>query len=175
MTYQWVSDFVVRYHLCPFAGKPLKAGTIRFEVSNALDWATAQEDALRELELIANEPAALIETSLLIFPTVLDGFQDYLSFIEWLEAVLEAINLSGEIQVASFHPDYQFAGSAVNDPANHTNRSPFPMVHFIREESISKALEHYPDPEAIPARNIAFLQSMGLEAVEAAFRQIKHR
>jgi len=165
---------VVKHNLCPFAGKPLHAGTIRFEVSEAINWENAQEDALQELLLIANEPVSLIETSLLLFPNALTDFQDYLDFINWMEAVLEDTNLSGEIQVASFHPNYQFAGSTSNDPANYTNRSPFPMLHFIREASISKALEHYSNPEAIPERNIALLQAMGLAAVDAAFRQIKN-
>lgn len=165
---------MVKHNLCPFAGKPLQAGNIRFVVSEAERWENAQEDALQELLLISNEPASLIETSLLIFPKALSDFQDYLDFTDWMQAVLEETELEGAIQVASFHPDYQFAGSLANDPANYTNRSPFPMIHFIREASISKALEHYPNPEKIPERNIALLQSMGLAAVEAAFRQIKN-
>lgn len=165
---------MVKHNLCPFAGKPLHAGKIRFEVSEATNWESAQEVALQELLLIANEPASLIETSLLIFPKTLSDFQAYLEFIDWMQAVLEKTKLEGQIQVASFHPEYQFAGTVAYDPANYTNRSPFPMVHFIREASITKALEHYSDPKAIPQRNIALLQSMGLAAVEAAFRQIKN-
>lgn len=170
--YKWIRDFVVKHKLCPFAGKPLRAGTIRFQVCEADDWESLEQICLSELELIAFEPESLIETSLLIFPNALGDFYQYLTFVDWAQKALENRNLSGDIQIASFHPDYQFAESKIDDPANFTNRSPYPMIHFIREDSISRALENYTDPDSIPERNITLLRKLGTEAILAQLKSI---
>lgn len=104
-----------------------------------------------------------IETTLLILPNRFADFEDYLDLVGLAEDLSIDQEYEGIYQIASFHPDYCFAGSDNNDPANYTNRSPYPMLHLLREDSITKAIEHYPDPEGIPARNIAYSKEKGLQ------------
>lgn len=116
---------------------------------------------MEECHRLDNDPG--IETTLIIFPNAVPGFEDYLEMLDLAEQLLAEHNYEGIYQVASFHPHYRFAGSADDDAANYTNRSIYPMLHLLREESIDKALENYPDPESIPERNIRFAHEKGLE------------
>jgi hypothetical protein len=127
--------------------------------------ATTPDDLLhelsRELEFLHAADPAMVETTLLIHPGVLEDFLDYNDFLDDADAAVEALGLEGEIQVASFHPRYVFAGSDPDDVANNTNRSPYPMLHLLREESVERAVEAFPDPDSIVDRNIDTLERLG--------------
>ncbi|MCU7803456.1 MAG: DUF1415 domain-containing protein [Candidatus Thiodiazotropha sp. (ex Lucinoma borealis)] len=159
----WVSDTVVGLNLCPFAASPLKAGRIRFTACEATDQETIFRTLLSEMQQLITLEQEQVETSLVIVPVGLESFDDYLGMLDLLEAVIPEAGLEGLLQLASFHPDYRFEGSDEEDPANYTNRSPFPLFHLIREDALEHALDGYPQPEAIPERNIALLRELGLE------------
>lgn len=150
----WVERTVIRLGLCPFAGKVFREGTIHYQVT-----AAATEEAL--LEALAAELGRVEETTLLIHPHVLTEFDAYNAFLDRADALLEALNLTGAYQIASFHPDYRFDQVAPDDPANRTNRSPFPMLHILREDRLGEAIDSYPDVHLIPERNIALMRKLG--------------
>ncbi len=149
----WVERTVVGLGLCPFAGTVLREGAIRFVVTRA-----NTEEAL--LVALTAELGRIVETTLLIHPFVLADFDAYNQFLDRADALLEARNLVGTYQIASFHPDYRFEGAGPNDPANRTNRSPYPMLHLLREDRLSEAIEGYPDVHLIPERNIALMRRL---------------
>ena len=161
----WVSSVVVGLNLCPFAKPVLAKNLIRFSVSEAKTEERLLMDLQDELELINQNDA--IETSLLIHPNVLNNFTRYNQFLAYADQLLADMDLEGIFQIASFHPDYQFAGTHKDDPENYTNRSPFPMLHLLQEERVSQAIMQYPDPEQIPERNIILLNSLGREKMKA--------
>ena len=152
---------VIGLNLCPFAKRELVNDRVRFSVTDA----TTEEALLMaqeaELELLERDRG--VETTLLIHPQVLQDFFDYNQFLEYADALLVQMNLEGIYQIAGFHPQYQFAGTAPEDVENYTNRSPYPLLHIIREDSLEKAIASHPDPNAIPTRNIELMKSMGLE------------
>jgi len=155
----WVESFVVDLNLCPFAKGVLADNRVRFVVT-----AAATEEKLLtalqvELELLNRDPS--IETTLLIHPGVLQDFYDYNQFLDSADQLLLQLKLEGIYQVASFHPDYQFGGTDPDDVENYTNRSPYPLLHLIREASLERALAEFPDADQIPARNIALMKSLG--------------
>jgi uncharacterized protein len=158
---RWLDVVVVGQNLCPFARAPLASGAVHF----ALTAADSQEGLLQqlaaELQRLDQEPQ--IETTLLIHPEVLGSFDDYNQFLTLAEDLLVGLGYEGIYQIASFHPDYQFAGTAVNDAENFSNRSPYPLLHLLREESIEAATANHPDPGQIPERNIELLREMGRE------------
>ncbi|ANO50693.1 DUF1415 domain-containing protein [Woeseia oceani] len=166
---RWVEDLVVGLNLCPFAGRELVNNRIRFVESAA----TTEEQLLgtleAELALLNNDAA--IETTLLIHPDVLQDFFDYNQFLDTADRLLEQMELEGVYQVASFHPDYQFADTAADDAENYTNRSPYPLLHILREASLEKSIDAYPDVEQIPARNIERMNSLGREHLELLMRR----
>lgn len=158
-TKKWVNDVVVGCNFCPFAARELKQNTVHYQVEFATEFSICLESFLNECLRLDKEKE--IETTLLIFPNAVQSFDDYLVLIELAENLLREKNYEGVYQVASFHPLYRFAGSQVDDAANYTNRSIYPMLHLLREESIERALERYPDPEQIPERNIRFAHEKG--------------
>lgn len=160
VTRKWIEAVVVGCNFCPFAAKELKAGTVRYTVQESEDWKVLQEAFLAECEWLDEHPET--ETSLLILTKAVRDFEDYLDLAEVAEQLLEANDYEGVYQVASFHPKYRFEDSAPGDPANYTNRSPYPMLHLLREASVEAALERYPDPDSIPERNIEFAREKGL-------------
>lgn len=160
---RWVEEVVVGLHLCPFAATPLKLGQVRFEVCQASEADTIYGDLLTEMETLLSLPEEEAETSLFIVPNGLSNFDDYLDLLYSADEAIPAAGLDGVLQLASFHPDYCFEGAERDDPANYTNRSPYPMFHLIREASLVKAIEGYPDSEQIPQRNIEKLRELGLE------------
>lgn len=170
VTEQWVREVVVGLNLCPFAAEPLKLGRIRYAVCGE----TAPDDIFRslllEMEALINRPEAAVETSLFIVPQGLESFDDFLEILYSADEAIPEAGLDGVLQLASFHPDYRFEGATRDDPANYTNRSPFPMFHLIREESLERALSSYPNPELIPQRNIETLRSLGLAEVQRRLR-----
>ena len=164
-TRNWISNVVVGCNFCPFAARELKLDTIHYQVESS----TIPEEIL---QAFLNECKRLdendkIETSLLILTEGYQDFDDYLDLVELAEQLIEAEDYEGTYQVASFHPDYRFAEAAPDDPANFTNRSIYPMLHLLREESIELALENFRDPDSIPTNNIAFARQKGFAAMEA--------
>jgi uncharacterized protein len=151
LTRHWLQEVVIGLNLCPFASKPFNENRVRFAVSSATD----DEQLLKELEDEMNllDADTQVETTLLIIPNDLKDFFDYTQFLVWANQLIKRNHWKGVYQLASFHPEYCFAGAAPDDSANLTNRSPFPMLHIIREASLAKALEFFPDVDQVPERN----------------------
>ena len=159
-TKKWIVDVVIGCNLCPFAANVVKQQTIFYKVEENMEMDVCLDSFVHEMKRLDNDAA--IETSFLIFPKAFENFDDYLDLVALAENRLKRNGYEGVYQVASFHPLYLFAGSDENDPANYTNRSIYPMLQLLREESIDKALENYKSPESIPVRNINFAREKGL-------------
>lgn len=162
-TRRWVERAVVGLNLCPFARAPFIQGKIRYAVSHARDHDTLLDDLCGELQSLAAADPADCETTLLIHPHVLGDFLDYNDFLDIADAAVETLKLDGVLQVASFHPHYQFAETAPDDIENATNRSPWPTLHLLREASVERAAEAMSDPDEIFRRNIDTLRKLGRE------------
>ncbi|MEO7325949.1 MAG: DUF1415 domain-containing protein [Dokdonella sp.] len=161
MTRRWIERAVIGLNLCPFARAPFAQERVRFRVSHASDTTTLLADLRDELlTLRAADPDAC-ETTLLIHPGVLGDFLDFNDFLDEADALLEELELDGEVQVASFHPDYQFADAQPDAVENCTNRSPYPTLHLLRESSIDQAVASGVDTDAIYQRNIETLRDLG--------------
>jgi uncharacterized protein len=158
-TKKWIIEVVMGCNFCPFAARVIKMDTVHCQVDASSDPRTAGQSFLQECRRLDEMPA--IETSLLIFPAAFSSFNTYLDLVRQAERLLKTNGYEGVYQVASFHPQYRFAGSAADDAANYTNRSPYPMLHLLREDLVEKALVSYPDPEKIPQRNIDFARQKG--------------
>ncbi|HHI4974549.1 TPA: DUF1415 domain-containing protein [Vibrio parahaemolyticus] len=166
---QWLNDVVIGLNLCPFAAKPQRNKQIKIFVSEATQEEALLEDVLLQLiELNTTEPEKL-ETTLVVVPNMLQDFWDYNFCIDWVEALIKQQDWEGIFQVATFHPDYCFGGAEPEDDENLTNRSPYPIFHLIREESMEKVLKHYPDPESIPDTNIARVSALSEEERKKLF------
>ena len=157
-TRAWLEQFVIGLNLCPFAAKPFREGRIHFGLEHSFEPTQIAERLIDELERLQASPE--IETTLLIAPNALSDFEVYWDFIEVAESIIEQLGLTGVFQIASFHPDYCFEGVEPNDPANRTNRSPYPMLHLLREQSLSEAIASYPDVAGIPDRNEQLLRHL---------------
>lgn len=171
-TRRWIEQFVIGLNLCPFAAPVVRGGQLRIAVCGQATARALAEAVLNELELLRNTPERELATSVLVFSAALGDFDEYLDFLALAEELLYESGLEGSVQIASFHPAYQFDGTALHDVANFTNRAPYPMLHFLREDSLTRALERYPDPEEIPQRNVEKLRTMGREAVQALLLKI---
>ncbi|HAS6863067.1 TPA: DUF1415 family protein [Vibrio parahaemolyticus] len=166
---QWLNDAVIGLNLCPFAAKPQRNKQIKIFVSEATQEEALLEDILLQLiELSTTEPEKL-ETTLVVVPNMLQDFWDYNFCIDWVEGLIKQQDWEGIFQVATFHPDYCFGGASPEDDENLTNRSPYPIFHLIREESMEKVLKHYPDPESIPDTNIARVSALSEEERKKLF------
>ena len=170
---KWVETLVVGLNLCPFAKRELLANKIRFTVSEGQTEERLLADLQAELDLLEHNPA--IETTLLIVPYVLQDFYDFNQFLEYADNLLLEMQLDGVYQIASFHPDYQFGGTVPSDVENYTNRSPYPLLHLIREESLEKAIASHPNPAGIPERNIELMESLGLEKMQSLLHACSQR
>lgn len=157
----WLDQVVIGLNLCPFAARPRRLGQLRVVVSNAQDDEELIDKLVSEVELLLSEPADSTETSLLVVPDMLEDFGTYNRFIDVAEMLIRQYGWEGKVQVASFHPDYCFEGTAPEDDENLTNRSPYPILHLIREKSIEEALSRFPNPERIPERNVGRVCSLG--------------
>jgi uncharacterized protein len=171
-TRRWIEQFVVALNLCPFAAPVLRGTQLRVAVSDLVAVPELAMAVLDELDRLQRSAESELATSVLVFSRALADFDDYLDFVALAEELLQECGLDGVVQIASFHPHYQFQGASRDDVANFTNRSPYPMLHFIREAAVSRALQHYPDPEQIPQRNIARLQALGSAAVSVLLARI---
>ena len=167
----WIERVVIELNLCPFARKPYEGERVRYVVSGASDPALLLADLERELDLLRETGAGDIETTLLIHPHVLTDFLDYNDFFSVIDTLLEQGGYAGEFQVASFHPDYRFADTERDDAENYTNRSPYPVLHILREASIEQALAGFENPDQIPERNIRTMEKLGAEQMQAVLVQ----
>ena len=159
---RWLERAVIGLNLCPFAKAVYVKQQVRIVISDASTERALLEELGEELALLRDTPADEIDTTLLVHPQVLGDFLDYNDFLGDADALVEAMDLDGVLQVASFHPLYQFAGSEPDDADNLTNRAPYPILHLLREASIDRAVAAYPDPDAIIERNIATVRELGL-------------
>ena len=162
LTQAWVAEAVIGLNLCPFAKSVYVKEQIRYVVSHADDEAGLAQQLLEELQHLQAADPELLDTTLLIHPRVLQDFYDYNNFLDVADQVLEDAELDGVIQIASFHPQYQFADALPDDIDNYTNRSPFPVLHLLRESSIDRAVAAFPEASAIFERNIATMRDLGL-------------
>lgn len=160
-TQRWLERAVIGLNLCPFAKAVHAKQQVRYVVSDATEAEGLLADLLHELRLLADADPAQVETTLLIHPYALTDFLDYNDFLEVADAAVSELDLDGELQVASFHPDYRFADSLPDDIDNFSNRSPYPTLHLLRESSIDKAVEAFPDAASIYERNIDTLRRLG--------------
>jgi uncharacterized protein len=163
-TKKWITCVVVGCNFCPFAAREVKRNSIHYEVEISSDLNVCLQAFLKECIRLDNEEA--IETTLLIFPTAFQTFDAYLELLSLAEKALKKNGYEGIYQVASFHPSYRFADTQDDDAANYTNRSIYPMLHLLREEKIEQVLQHYPDPEQIPERNIQFAREKGIACMQ---------
>ncbi|AYO20079.1 DUF1415 family protein [Vibrio owensii] len=166
---QWLNDVVIGLNLCPFAAKPQRNKQIKIFVSEASQEEALLEDILLQLIELSNTEPERLETTLVVVPNMLQDFWDYNFFIDWVEGLIKQQDWEGIFQVATFHPDYCFGGAEPEDDENLTNRSPYPVFHLIREESMEKVLKHYPDPESIPDTNIARVSALSEEERKKLF------
>lgn len=164
---RWVERAVIGLNLCPFAKAVAVKGQIRYAVSRAGDLAELAAELETELALLAGADHEAHETTLLVVPALLDDFLDFNDFLGEGDRLVEAMGLVGEIQLASFHPGYRFAGTAADDITNATNRSPWPALHLLREESIDRAVESFPDAARIYERNMEVLEKLGTAGWDA--------
>lgn len=169
-TKNWIEQVVIGLNLCPFAAPVFKANRIAYLVMEDSDMAVHLQRLAACLADLEN--TATIETSLLIYPETYGQFDDYLDFLEISNSLLQELNYTGSYQLASFHPDYLFEGSTEDDASNYSNRSPYPMLHLLRERSIETAISSYPDVERVPDNNIKKLRQIGLEKMQSIIRHI---
>ncbi|RFM27635.1 DUF1415 domain-containing protein [Deminuibacter soli] len=159
-TKKWITEVVVGCNFCPFAARELRLDTIRYAVEPATAMQACVRAFVRECEKL--DADASIATTLVIFPQAFTSFNQFLKLVREAERMLKIKRYTGIYQVATFHPDYRFAGTTADDAANYTNRSIYPMLHILRESSVEKALKHYAEPEKIPERNIRYAHEKGL-------------
>ncbi|OVZ60702.1 hypothetical protein CDO44_08230 [Pigmentiphaga sp. NML080357] len=162
-TRAWLEKAVIGLNLCPFAKAVHVKGQIRYVVSQAHDPDALLEDLAEALRSLAQSDPEQVDTLLLIHPWTLADFHAYNDFLDEADAAVEALGLAGEIQVASFHPDYQFADTEPDDIENYSNRSPYPTLHLLREASVDRAVEAFPEAERIYEQNIETLRALGHE------------
>ena len=166
-TKKWITDVVVGCNFCPFAAREIKRGSIHYEVL----FEATDEDTLKAVVKIVSllDADDTIETALIIMPEAYDAFANYLEIVDKAEDLLESENYEGIYQIASFHPKYMFAGSTIIDPSNYTNRSPYPMLHFLREDSVSRAVDAHPNIDDVPEQNVQFAIEKGLDYMQKLF------
>ena len=160
-TANWLERLVIAENLCPFAKSPWAKGLVSLVVSHAVTEANLAQDLHTQLERIAQASSSKLETTLIIVPNMLADFLDFNDFLDLADALLDDMELIGQIQIASFHPHYQFANTQADDLSNFTNRSPYPILHLLREDSVSQALESGQDADQIIERNIQTVTRLG--------------
>ncbi len=174
-TQRWIESVVIGLNLCPFAKAVFVKNQIRIVVSRAQNSDVLLEELEQELTLLAGADPKLVDTTLLVHPEVLVDFLDYNDFLDQCDTVVEELGLDGILQVASFHPQYQFAETETDDVTNFTNRSPYPTLHLLREESVTRAVETFPDVESIYEKNISTLRELGIHAVRKLMDSVMHK
>jgi uncharacterized protein len=162
-TVRWLERAVIGLNLCPFAKAPHVKGQIHYVVSQAKGLEGLRDELIEQLHALAALPADARETVLLIVPQMLHDFLDFNDFLDEADGVLQELDMEGEFQVASFHPQFQFADTEPDDITNFTNRSPYPTLHLLREDSIDRAVEAFPEAETIYETNMATLEKLGIQ------------
>lgn len=160
-TIKWLRNFIISHNICPFAKKPFQNDNIIYDVVMEVNLEDQLHALINACTYLDKHNTA--ETTLVIYPNGLSEFDDYLDFLEIANLLMHKQGYEGIYQLASFHPLYCFADSDIDDPSNYTNRSPYPMLHIIREKSLENALQHYPNPENIPTRNIEYTRKLGIK------------
>jgi hypothetical protein len=170
-TKNWISEVVIGLNLCPFAAQPFNDNRIEYIVSDNDD----TEQDLQELAVCFSilENRVEIETILLIFPQAYKKFDDYLELLYLANLLLDDLSFSGIYQLASFHPEYHFEDSGINDASNFSNRSPYPMLHILREKSIERAIKSYNHVEKIPEINVKNLEAIGFDVMQQTLKDIQ--
>ena len=166
-TQKWVESIVIDLNLCPFAKREVVKNRVRYFVSEATTEEELLNDLHDELTLLGRDDN--IETTLLIHPHVLTDFYDYNQFLDYADGLITQMELEGIFQIASFHPNYQFHKTLPDDVENYTNKSPYPILHLLREESLEQRIDDYPDVDKIPKNNIVLLREMGREKISELF------
>ena len=160
----WIERVVVGLDLCPFARAPLTAGRVRIAESRGMDAPAILAELMHEITLLDEaEPEA--DTSLLVIAALMEDFDAFLALAAMAEDLIKAYGLEGQYQLAHFHPHYLFEGAPVDDPANHTNRAPYPVLHILRWDQVREAMETHPDVNQIPRRNQTLLRKLGVEGI----------
>jgi hypothetical protein len=157
---RWLEQVVIGLELCPFAAAPWRCGAVRLVTSRARSEESLLLDIHNELLRLDSADPRVVETTLILVADMLADFDAFNQFLDLVDGLLEQCGWAGRFQAASFHPNYCFADSDADDPGNLTNRAPYPILHLIREDSISRAVAHHPDPDGIPERNIARLRDL---------------
>jgi len=164
---KWITEFVIGFNLCPFARQEFDQGNIRFKVSASHSSEELLAALTSEFELL--ESNREIETSILIVVDHLADFLDYCDFIDVANSLLFELNFEGHYQIAGFHPEYQFANTQAGDAENYTNRSPYPLLHILREDSVENAVKNHPDASNIPNTNIERMNGIGAKSLSELF------
>jgi hypothetical protein len=162
-TRRWLERAVIGLNLCPFAKSVYVKEQVRYVVSHATTPEELLEQLMDELQRLSDTSPEQVDTTLLIHPLVLSDFLDFNDFLDVADAAVDDMELEGELQVASFHPDYQFSDTDKNDITNFTNRAPYPILHLLREDSIARAVEAFPDAAEIFEKNIDTMEQLGHE------------
>lgn len=158
---RWLERAVIGLNLCPFAKSVYVRNQVRIVISDANNADDLSAELGEEMLRLRDTPPEQIDTTLLVLTDVLQDFLDYNDYLDEADGLLGALQLDGVLQVASFHPNYQFADTDYDDPGNNTNRAPWPVLHLLREDSIDRAVEAYPEPDSIIERNIAAMDKLG--------------
>jgi hypothetical protein len=164
----WIEKVIIGLNFCPFAKKEMERNTLHYAISSATQINDALSHLLEELALLDQQQE--IQTTLLIFPLGFADFDNYLDLLELANSLMAQGGYAGIYQLASFHPDYCFEGEEPDDPANYTNRSPYPIFHILRESSIEAVLKRYPQPESIPENNITKARELGSSVLQALLK-----
>jgi len=168
----WLAEFVVGLNLCPFARPLLGAKNLRIAICEDTAPAALRRAFLLELDLLQGSTEQEVATTLLAFPHALTDFEEYLAFLDQAQELLQQSGLEGLVQLASFHPRYRFEGESENAASHYSNRSPYPLIHLLREDMLSRALDDFADPDKIPDRNIETLGDIGAQELERRWKAI---
>lgn len=171
-TQRWIERAVIGLNLCPFAAAPWRRDQVRLAASAAVDFDEAIRDALDEAERLLDADPQQLSTTLIIFPHALDDFEEFLEAADTLDALLAQAGAEGVLQVATFHPRYRFDDTDQDAPSNYTNRSPLPVLHLLREDEVSQAIDAHPDPDRIWEQNVARMESLGPDGVAALWAKL---
>ncbi len=169
----WLKSTIIGLNFCPFANREFQKNSIRYEVSAATDLQSRLHHLAKEFQYL--DEHADTETSLLIFSQSVNEFDDFLELIDYANQLLEELNYLAIYQLAHFHPHYCFADDEPDDPANYTNRSPFPTLHIIREKSLQQAIESHPDATSIPDNNIKLARKLGTDKLQSMLNSCKNK
>lgn len=167
-TLNWIRQFIISYNICPFAKAPVNKGSLRLSISDTSKQATALEELMSEIHFLDEHPQ--LETGLLIFAEGFRDFFSYLDLVDMAEQLMHDLEYEGVYQLATFHPDYYFADSEPEDVTNYTNRSPYPMIHLLREAIVDKAVAAYGDTEMIPVQNMETMRELGIARIKALYQ-----